>query len=246
MRWGDKKGGYGEHYWDLNHAGHNNDNDDGNYDRNNDHSGHDHDDGSYNERNTNDAYDEPSDQTLNYNNDAYDPEKSSQYDEKERSKRAHYPRGTAERKTPIETQDGAYRRNIREGKRPKPVRTYEEPEENNEEEYEEAEEPTTTTTRRPALKKKIQRTEAENEEFDSAQPSDSKKVTLEDVHEPYQKPQKTQEHFVPYEGGAGVRQHYQAAAAPPRLFLEPSTGHVVDRATGQAYVLQPIIPINNY
>ncbi|XP_045764402.1 uncharacterized protein LOC123866766 [Maniola jurtina] len=22
VRWGDKKGGYGEHYWDLNHAGH--------------------------------------------------------------------------------------------------------------------------------------------------------------------------------------------------------------------------------
>lgn len=22
MRWGDKHGGYGEHYWDFNHAGH--------------------------------------------------------------------------------------------------------------------------------------------------------------------------------------------------------------------------------
>lgn len=57
-------------------------------------------------------------------------------------------------------------------------------------------------------------------------------------------------HFVPYEGGAGVRQHQQpevsAATTVPRLFLEPSTGHVVDRATGQAYVLQPIAPHNNY
>lgn len=25
VRWGDKNGGYGEHYWDLNHAGHAND-----------------------------------------------------------------------------------------------------------------------------------------------------------------------------------------------------------------------------
>lgn len=25
MRWGDKHGGYGEHYWDYNHAGHGND-----------------------------------------------------------------------------------------------------------------------------------------------------------------------------------------------------------------------------
>lgn len=49
--------------------------------------------------------------------------------------------------------------------------------------------------------------------------------------------------FVPYEGGAGVRQHQAeeaTVASVPRLFLEPSTGHVVDRATGQAYVLQPI------
>lgn len=56
--------------------------------------------------------------------------------------------------------------------------------------------------------------------------------------------------YVPYEGGAGVRQHQQpevsAASTVPRLFLEPSTGHVVDRATGQAYVLQPIAAHNNY
>lgn len=55
-------------------------------------------------------------------------------------------------------------------------------------------------------------------------------------------------HYVPYESGAGVRQHHQdeatAAASVPRLFLEPSTGHVVDRATGQAYVLQPITKYN--
>lgn len=30
MRWGDKHGGYGEHYWDFNHAGH--DHDDGHHD----------------------------------------------------------------------------------------------------------------------------------------------------------------------------------------------------------------------
>lgn len=57
-------------------------------------------------------------------------------------------------------------------------------------------------------------------------------------------------HFVPYEGGSGVRQHQQpdvsAAATVPRLFLEPSTGRVVDRATGQAYVLQPVAPHSNY
>lgn len=56
--------------------------------------------------------------------------------------------------------------------------------------------------------------------------------------------------YVPYEGGAGVRQHHQpevaAAASVPRLFLEPSTGHIVDSATGQAYVLQPIAVNNNY
>lgn len=62
-----------------------------------------------------------------------------------------------------------------------------------------------------------------------------------------QKPEPT--HYVPYESGAGVRQHHQAkeetaAASVPRLFLEPSTGHVVDRATGQAYVLQPITKYN--
>lgn len=50
--------------------------------------------------------------------------------------------------------------------------------------------------------------------------------------------------YVPYEQGSGVREHKNsevtAAASVPRLFWEPSTGHVVDRNTGQAYVLQPI------
>lgn len=58
------------------------------------------------------------------------------------------------------------------------------------------------------------------------------------------KRQRHSNHFVPYEHGAGVREHQHpeatVAASVPRLFLEPSTGHVVDRATGQAYVLQPI------
>ena len=54
--------------------------------------------------------------------------------------------------------------------------------------------------------------------------------------------------FVPYEGGAGVRQHVRpeiaSAASIPRLFLEASTGRVVDRTTGQAYVLQPVPHVN--
>lgn len=56
-----------------------------------------------------------------------------------------------------------------------------------------------------------------------------------------QKTQANDNRFVPYESGSGVRQHQEVtAASAPRLFLEPSTGHVVDRTTGQAYVLQPV------
>lgn len=59
-----------------------------------------------------------------------------------------------------------------------------------------------------------------------------------------------QTQYVPYESGAGVRQYQspevKEVATVPRLFLEAATGRVVDRATGQAYILQPVALNSNY
>lgn len=202
MRWGDKHGGYGEHYWDLNHAGHGNNADD-KY-------GSDSDDGSYrvHDHNEDEPYDEPSEQSPSYDNDEYDAEKSVQYDESNRAKRAHTQRKVKEE--------------IIYGRKKEPVE--EEPQEEH---------------TKPV---KVKRHRKRNHEVLPKENKDERSDVQEQQRQVSRKPDP--DHYVPYEGGAGVRQHQQpevtAASSAPRLFLEPSTGHVVDRATGQAYVLQPI------
>ncbi|XP_037961661.2 uncharacterized protein LOC105382767 isoform X2 [Plutella xylostella] len=245
VRWGDKKGGYGEHYWDLNHAGHNNDND-----HDHDHESYEHssdDDGSYHPE-ASDPYDEPSEQLPTYNSDdAYDPEKSSKsvYDESGRNKRAQ-PRLRVDRK-PQEYQEEhkpetqrVYRpRNHKERKTQNIAKTtpkYVHDESNNEEVTEQPKE------HKQNIGNKLKINVDDNIE-------DTKEVKKPSLEESFPNvPNRPKAPYVPYATGAGVRQYnpeLTAASAPPRLFLDPSTGHIVDRSTGQAYVLQPL-RANNY
>ncbi|CAH0699743.1 unnamed protein product [Spodoptera exigua] len=288
VRWGDKKGGYGEHYWDLNHAG------------NADNIGDDGDDGSYRESHNDDPYDEPSNNAPTYGEEEYDPERSS-YEETGRAKRAH-PKversRKSERKHPksiqSESSEESAPRKQNNRERNNNNREQEAAETSHEEKFEDDddEEEEEEAYEKPKPKRQHYR-----KKDDDAKPKEKNQVVLvvnhkddEDQqqnqfaptnqpdHSSYlnqqqpdlthylpqtqqlpqyltQAPPAPKQHlepprFVPYEGGAGVRQHHQsdvtAASTVPRLFLEPSTGHVVDRATGQAYVLQPIAPHNNY
>ncbi|XP_049703231.2 sex-determining region Y protein isoform X2 [Helicoverpa armigera] len=286
VRWGDKKGGYGEHYWDLNHAG------------NADNIGDDGDDGSYHESHNSDPYDEPSDNLPTYGNEEYDPERAS-YEESGRAKRA-YPKSdrprkqerkhhkSSEQESDEEPRPRKQNRHIKEEPEPAETSHEEEYEEDHDDESYEEPKPKRQQHRKkednqkPKEKKQIvlvvshkdddddnnqpqqqqqqqanQYTPQNQQEFSQyqthlpqnqnvqAQTLPSQQATLPTyVPKQYLEPPR----FVPYEGGAGVRQHQQpevsAATTVPRLFLEPSTGHVVDRATGQAYVLQPIAAHN--
>ncbi|XP_012544221.3 uncharacterized protein LOC105841350 isoform X1 [Bombyx mori] len=216
VRWGDKKGGYGEHYWDLNHAGHSGNNDNDGYENHSD-------DSPYGDNEHHDSYDEPSEQSPIYEKDEYDPEKVS-YDESGRSKRAH-PRAKVERRELTALP------------------------EKNKEISQEAAEQHDTPQRTDVEQKKPRRHQQQRRDNDSKETRNQVVLVVshkdeEDVNEKPKRQPEFKAHFVPYEGGAGVRQHQPpeatAAASVPRLFLEPSTGHVVDRATGQAYVLQPV------
>ncbi|XP_022816460.1 RNA polymerase II degradation factor 1 isoform X2 [Spodoptera litura] len=285
VRWGDKKGGYGEHYWDLNHAG------------NADNIGDDGDDGSYRDSHNDDPYDEPSNNAPTYGEEEYDPERSS-YEETGRAKRAHPKVDRArksERKHPKSYQSESTeepapkKQNNRE--RNNNNREQEAAETSHEEEFEDEEEEEKTYEKPKPKRQQYRKKEDDNKQKeknqivlvvshkdDEDQQQNQFVPTTQPDHSLYlnqQQPDLTQylpqpqqlpqylpqapqvpkqhlepPHFVPYEGGAGVRQHHQpdvtAASTVPRLFLEPSTGHVVDRATGQAYVLQPIAPHNNY
>lgn len=272
VRWGDKKGGYGEHYWDLNHAGHAGNHGDDGYDG---------DDGSYHESSNNDPYDEPSDHSLSYGTDDYDPEKSS-YEESGRAKRAH-PKIKVEKKH--HKQSDSYDEEPKTQKQKRKNReeleaaaTHQDEEYAEDEEDESYEKP---KPKRQHNKKHEENQQHKKQEENQQQPKEKNQFVLvvshkDDAEKPKQQyqpqfsprqqqlpqylPQQQQlpqylskpelPQYVPYEGGAGVRQHQQpdvsAAATTPRLFLEPSTGHVVDRATGQAYVLQPIAAPKNY
>ncbi|XP_028171541.1 legumin B isoform X1 [Ostrinia furnacalis] len=241
VRWGDKKGGYGEHYWDLNHAGHGNDHgDDGN-----DHS----DDGSYHHDDHSDhGYDGSHENSPSYG-DEYDPEKSS-YEESGRAKRAH-PKIKVERHS---------HRDNNENPKPKSRKNNEQLQEEPSHKVEnvnysdEDDQPEEEVYKKP--KRSHHRHTYDEDEERPQQKETKNQVVLvvkekdgnnqDNTHQKYQ----DFSQFVPYEGGAGVRQHHHpetvAAASVPRLFWEPTTGHVVDRATGQAYVLQPIAAPANY
>ncbi|GBP09312.1 hypothetical protein EVAR_5750_1 [Eumeta japonica] len=240
VRWGDKQGGYGEHYWDLNHAGAGDDghNDDG-YSNSHD---HDHDRHS-------DSYDD----SPHYGNDdssqyesghQHEADRLSNYDEPSqydadgsRSKRAH---------SRVKTEKTTKRK----------VVTEKEDDENDDQREKNHERLQTASTQ---IDKKSEATPRRTHvyrgqinhkraQYDSPSNEAAEKVkeeqsSNEGVESYTPALQKEEPQFVPYERGAGIRQHQNqlAAASVPRLFLEPSTGHVVDRATGQAYVLQPII-----
>ncbi|KAJ0180075.1 hypothetical protein K1T71_004666 [Dendrolimus kikuchii] len=232
VRWGDKKGGYGEHYWDLNHAGHagNHGNDDG-YDE----------DGSYHQDNSNEPYEGHNNHNPIYGTDEYDSEKTSRYDETGRAKRAH-PRIKPERRN-LQAEESKQ-------KRKEVLQTAA----THQAEYSEEDENENQKKKNP---KRQQYRKDENEEEYNKPEKERNQVVLvvtkkDDAEkqstEFTQQKQPDMNTYVPYEGGAGVRHHQQpeasAANTIPRLFLEPSTGHVVDRATGQAYILQPVNIIN--
>ncbi|XP_038210858.1 uncharacterized protein LOC119831527 isoform X1 [Zerene cesonia] len=181
VRWGDKKGGYGEHYWDLNHAGHTDDHDNGDYDS----------DGQYNH----DTYDEPSELSP-----SYESSEKQTYDESERIKRADFEKARKEIETPRGQYDQAHYANENGGEFSK-------------------------KQKKPREKHHI--------------------VLVVNQREREPNRQKDMKQFVPYESRLGVRRHQNlessVAASAPRLFFESSTGHVIDRTTGQAYMLQPVI-----
>ncbi|CAK1603911.1 unnamed protein product [Parnassius mnemosyne] len=241
VRWGDKKGGYGEHYWDLNHAGHTGNHGDDGYDNS--------DDGAYYEEEDNDSYDEPSDHSPNYQKKNYSPE-SVKYEENGRAKRAHT-RSKVQRKE-IEEQTQGPQRQIKNREHlpaPHSVDKYETEYKDSKKAYEKYS--------KQNVPQPSQQEQYSQKEFD--QPREKNQIVLVVGH----KERETQDtdshlaprqletsHYVPYEDGSGIRQHNRpeltAAATSPRLFLEPSTGHVVDRTTGQAYFLQPILRNPNY
>lgn len=248
VRWGDKNGGYGEHYWDLNHAGYT-----GNH--GNDYNG---DDGSYHEE-TSDAYNGPDD-TGSYDSESYSDD-VPQYEETGRIKRAHS-------KTSEQSEDGDVyeeqqrpKQRIRSKNRNRRERYEETHEDDQIEEIEPTtkspkikseriiEEEGTTEVQKSNKKQKEHRYERPqhekeknhfvlvvNEKETEEEQSDRTRQTKQQQSEP--------KRFVKYEDGAGVRQHTNpealASASAPRLFLETQTGHIVDRMTGQAYVLQPV------
>ncbi|KOB77307.1 Uncharacterized protein OBRU01_04099 [Operophtera brumata] len=233
VRWGDKKGGYGEHYWDLNHAGHNNDHGNDGYDNS--------DDGSYHEE-ANDPYDEPSQNSPTYGHEEYDPEKAS-YEETSRNKRAH-PKVKVERKT-VES----YEEKEQPQHKRKNIEKLQAAASHNVDTSHEDQTPSVVGLKH---KQKRQPYTHQGEETKEKQQVvlvvNHKNKDQDNQGSQYVQRRPEPTHYVPYESGAGVRQHHQdeatAAASVPRLFLEPSTGHVVDRATGQAYVLQPITKHN--
>ncbi|XP_050342328.1 uncharacterized protein LOC126768346 [Nymphalis io] len=224
VRWGDKKGGYGEHYWDLNHAGHvgNHGNDDG-YDS-------DGDDGSYHE-DPQDTNNESNEKYQNYEIDEYNPDDNkNNYEESGRAKRAH---------GKIKSHQKGDDEQERLPKEKLQINDKEKREENvNEEEV----------TNRPF---KIKPKRRLRQQHDTKVPQNKEKnnVVLVIKHkendEQVEFPKSSEpKHFVPYEGGAGVRQpvppELVTSASIPRLFLDQSTGYVIDRTTGQAFMLQPI------
>ncbi|OWR47048.1 hypothetical protein KGM_211399 [Danaus plexippus plexippus] len=213
VRWGDKNGGYGEHYWDLNHAGYTDNHGD-------EYNG---DDGSYHEE-PSDAYNGPDD-TGSYDSESYSDD-VPQYEETGRIKRAHS-------KTSEQSEDEI-------------EPTTKSPKIKSERIIEEE---GTTEVQKSNKKQKEHRYERPqqekeknhfvlvvNEKETEEEQSDRTRQTKQQQSEP--------KRFVKYEDGAGVRQHTNpealASASAPRLFLETQTGHIVDRMTGQAYVLQPV------
>ncbi|CAH2269101.1 jg17319 [Pararge aegeria aegeria] len=225
VRWGDKKGGYGEHYWDLNHAGHtgNQENDD------------DYDDGSYNEEIQD--YPETAEQSEKYEAEEYNPD-ASDYEKSARPKREN---------SNFEIQTLKGERKYKEERRPVKKRS---------------------NVDETKFKRHI--TESQNDYNRDLVKINPKTKSLKQLHEQYLEDihytneknhlvlvpdqnlkesyeDKASKRFIPYEVGAGRKHSQQIASAPVlRLILESSTGRVIDRATGQAYVLEPVNLNYNY
>ncbi|CAF4754994.1 unnamed protein product [Pieris macdunnoughi] len=174
VRWGDKKGGYGEHYWDLNHAGHNNDHDDGEYHADDD------------------SYDDSSEQSSNYE----DTEKDTN-EESERRKRAHT-NSSKEHRTIAHDEN--------EDRTQKKQKTLQEPSKRVKNDI-----VLIVNERDRAVKEPKRFLEPPNQDLDLRQ------------------------------NPASVSQPTSQPSSQPRLYFQPTTGHVIDRRTGQAFFLQPIV-----
>lgn len=241
----------GSYNHDLDHA----------YDGNDDHGSH----------NDHDAYDEPSEPAPSYETEEYDPEKAAKYDENGRAKRAQ-PRIKTERKLIREEEMYEEEPQVKSQPQAKPQKANRKIKERlqaaSTQQVENVAEDNTDTEQQPPKRRRQQRrqqpsqednvpeqqknqdTQQKDNQANSQEPNNQEPQQNQQQQQQHQQPQQyygqrqTENQFVPYEQGAGVRQHHRpeinAAASAPRLFLEPTTGHVVDRATGQAYVLQPI------
>ncbi|XP_045487625.1 uncharacterized protein LOC110991972 isoform X2 [Pieris rapae] len=196
VRWGDKKGGYGEHYWDLNHAGHNNDHDDGEYHADDD------------------SYDESSEQSSNYE----DIQKDTN-EETERRKRAH-------------TNSSKEHRTI----------SHDENKERTQKKQKILQEPSKrvkndivliVNERDRAVREPKTFLEPPNQDLELRQNPGS-------IRQPSDLRQNPGSDRKP----SDLRQNPGLVLQPssqPRLYFEPTTGHVIDRGTGQAFFLQPIV-----
>lgn len=238
VRWGDKKGGYGEHYWDLNHAGHTDDNGYDDYNTSSD-------DGSYHEDPT--SNDESNEKLQTYEIDEYNPDDTSHYDENGRAKRAN---SRVKSKPQKDDRNSNEEEQLTKEHRQRNNKDDDKTNEESSEEYVTAR-PLRVKAKRRVRKPheaEVSQTKEKNDfvlivnrkekddEGENHKPQEPKPLESYDNAEP--------KRFVSYEGNAGVRHNVQhdplPSASVPRLFIDQSTGYIFDRTTGQAYVLQPI------
>ncbi|XP_069354687.1 uncharacterized protein [Maniola hyperantus] len=215
VRWGDKKGGYGEHYWDLNHAGHagKQEEEDEYYD----------DDDDYSEE----LQDYPdTEEKANNEREEYYPD-ASEYERSARPKRENS-------KFEIQAQKGE--RNYEEKQRPKLFRANAEPTQIERHNID-SQDNFDVDLMKMSLKGNTQRHAREYYHEKTYQPSEKNHIVLVVNHNVKNN----------YDGPGDRHLNKQVTpASVPRLFLESSTGRVIDRATGQAYVLQPVYHDRKY
>ncbi|XP_052738371.1 uncharacterized protein LOC112045227 isoform X2 [Bicyclus anynana] len=211
VRWGDRKGGYGEHYWDLNHAGH----------AEKQASDDDYDDGPDNEELQD--YPETVEQSDKYEGEEYDPN-ASDYKKTSRPKRENskvemqYLKGEQnfqEEPTPIQKWTNIDKTIFRRQKI------------DSKDVYD-------VDLRTKYLKDNLQKY---NIDDTNPQPSKINHLVLSVGHKVEEE---NPNGFVSYEAGRKHYKRQAFAAPVFRPFLEAFTGHFIDRVTGKAYVLQPV------
>lgn len=215
VRWGDTNGAYGEHYWDLNHAGHTGNQENQEHDDDNDY-----DDGPDHEELQD--YSETIVPSNKYEGEEYDP-KASLYKISARPKRENSKREIQYWKGERNYEREQKSRNTEKIKNKRHLKNHADFE---------------TEKTNQDVKHRHSREVHDEVNHKSRQVNNIKLITdQKDNNEDAVKA--GIEGFVNYENGA-LRLYKRQIPAVPRLFLESSTGHVINSATGQAYVLQPV------